>query len=385
VGLLAGVYAGWFAGTPSGAQTVAALRVEAAGAPQRVQGSDGREHIEYDLIITNAFTAEATLSSLEVRVGKRRLLSLTGRALAADTLRSGTNMPTDGRVGAGSTVVLQVDIVLPRSAGRRVPALLGNRLRYALPANAPARAVIGATTIAMPPLHVDKRAPVVIAAPLRGAGWLNGNGCCNDPTSPHRQTVVATSSGGYSTPEMFAIDYVREVNGRLYTGDGLKNSDWPTFGAPVYAVANGTIVLARNTRPDIPPKSNNLDLRTPDDFGGNRVILRIGTGQYACYAHLERGSVRVHPGQRVRMGQRIGIAGNSGNTNAPHLHFGIQQRPDCLSESDPFQIDRYTLQGEAGAETAAPNISLVGPRGRRLRSLPLIRSVAAFSPPARHR
>ena len=45
----------------SSAQTTSALRVEPAGPVQRVQGSDGREHIEYDFVDSDAFTAEATL------------------------------------------------------------------------------------------------------------------------------------------------------------------------------------------------------------------------------------------------------------------------------------------------------------------------------------
>src|SRR5437763_15362784 len=97
-------------GSFSTAQTTSALRVEASGPAQRVQGSDGREHIEYDLIVSAAFTAEATLKSLEVLAGGRRLLSLSGSALAASTLASGTSAPTGGRVGSGSTVVVQVDI-----------------------------------------------------------------------------------------------------------------------------------------------------------------------------------------------------------------------------------------------------------------------------------
>ena len=72
-----------FTGALSGAETTSALRVEVPGPPQRVYGSDGREHIEYDLVITNAFTADATLSSLEVRGGGRRLLSLHGAGLGA--------------------------------------------------------------------------------------------------------------------------------------------------------------------------------------------------------------------------------------------------------------------------------------------------------------
>jgi murein DD-endopeptidase MepM/ murein hydrolase activator NlpD len=370
-----------FGGALSDARTSSALRVEVSGAPQRVQGSDGREHLEYDLVITNAFTAEATLRSLQVRGDRRRVLSLSGAALEAATLRVGTSAPTRGRIEPGSTVVIQVDVVLPRSAGRRVPRLLTNRIRYAIPANAPLRAVIGTTTVEVPAVRVDRRAPVVIASPLRGSGWLNANGCCGDPTSPHRNTVLATSDGRYITPEIFAIDWIRVVNGRLHTGDGTKNTDWPTYGAPLYAVANGTVVSAVDGRPDIPPSSPNFDLRTPRDFGGNSVFLRIGPGRYACYAHIKTGSVRVRRGQRVRVGQPIGLVGNSGNTTGPHLHFGIQRRPDCLSQSEPFEIDRYTLEGTAGPETTPTHVSIIGPRRHERRSHPLITSVTTLLPP----
>jgi hypothetical protein len=80
--IAAAVVAAWFiwqpAGTVSHAETTSALRVEVAGPPQRVQGSDGREHIEYDLLVTNAFTADARLEALEVRSHGTKLLSLTG-------------------------------------------------------------------------------------------------------------------------------------------------------------------------------------------------------------------------------------------------------------------------------------------------------------------
>jgi hypothetical protein len=48
-------------------QASTALEVHATGAPQRVYGSDGRGHIEYDLVVTNLFSADATLLSLELR------------------------------------------------------------------------------------------------------------------------------------------------------------------------------------------------------------------------------------------------------------------------------------------------------------------------------
>lgn len=362
--------------------TTAALRVGVPGAPQWVRASDGREHLEYDLIITNAFSAEAQLERLVVRAGGRRLLSLSGGALAAATLQLFPFAPADGRIASTSTVETLVDIALPRSAGRAIPAVLTNRISYAIPANALGRTLIGTTTIQMPALRVDRSAPVVIAAPVRGSGWVSNNGCCGDPMG-HRAHLFATSSGGYMTPEMFAIDWSRVVNGRLWSGDGSRNSDYPTYGSALYAVTNGTVVLARDNQPDIPPNSAPL-VQSPDDNLGNGVIQKIGPGRYACYAHMKPGSVRVRRGQRVRVGQRIGVVGNSGNTTGPHLHFGIQRQPSCLSPSEPFEIDRYTLDGTAGPVTAQPRIDVIRPR-RELRSYPLVHSVATFLPPLRTR
>jgi murein DD-endopeptidase MepM/ murein hydrolase activator NlpD len=79
------------------------------------------------------------------------------------------------------------------------------------------------------------------------------------------------------------------------------------------------------------------------------------------------------------------VAGNSGNTDGPHLHFGIQRRPSCLSESEPFEIDHYRLQGTVGPRSELPRVDVIGPRRRERRSLPLIRAVATFLPGIRPR
>ena len=93
----------------------------------------------------------------------------------------------------GATVVIPVDVVLPRSAGRSVPGVLANRIRYAILGNPPLRGLIGSMTIGVPPVRVDRRAPVVIASPLRGSGWFDANGCCDDPTEPHRTLPVVAN------------------------------------------------------------------------------------------------------------------------------------------------------------------------------------------------
>jgi hypothetical protein len=117
------------AGAFSATRTTSALRVQTAGEPQRVHGSDGREHIEYDLFVTNSFAADVRLESLGVRGSGRRLLSLSGAKLGAVTLQLATFKSTERSVAPASTVVIPVDVALPRSAGRSVPGALTNRIR----------------------------------------------------------------------------------------------------------------------------------------------------------------------------------------------------------------------------------------------------------------
>jgi murein DD-endopeptidase MepM/ murein hydrolase activator NlpD len=61
---------------------------------------------------------------------------------------------------------------------------------------------------------------------------------------------------------------------------------------------------------------------------GNHVILDLGNGAYAAYAHLQRGSLTVREGERVHAGQVLARCGNSGNSSEPHLHFQLMDGPD---------------------------------------------------------
>lgn len=46
----------------------------------------------------------------------------------------------------------------------------------------------------------------------------------------------------------------------------------------------------------------------------NHVVLDLGGGHYALYAHLEPGSLRVKTGDRVQRGQVLGLVGNTGDS-----------------------------------------------------------------------
>jgi murein DD-endopeptidase MepM/ murein hydrolase activator NlpD len=84
------------------------------------------------------------------------------------------------------------------------------------------------------------------------------------------------------------------------------------------------------------------------NIAGNYVTIRIGPDRYATYAHLKRGSIRVHTGQRVGSGEVIALVGNTGQSTGPHLHFQISDGNSFLgSEGVPFVFDRFRFLGYA--------------------------------------
>ena len=56
-----------------------AIKESVIGKPRYVKGSDGKVHIEYDLLSTSVFPVPVTLTQVQVRAGDgRRLLTLAG-------------------------------------------------------------------------------------------------------------------------------------------------------------------------------------------------------------------------------------------------------------------------------------------------------------------
>lgn len=57
---------------------------------------------------------------------------------------------------------------------------------------------------------------------------------------------------------------------------------------------------------------------------GKIVVLDLPGPYTALYAHLS--NVGVRKGQKVRKGQRLGLAGCTGSCSGTHLHFEIEKR-----------------------------------------------------------
>ncbi|AZG45378.1 M23 family metallopeptidase [Gordonia insulae] len=340
--------------TPAVADVITPVTATAIDDPMAVVGSDGKTHLAYELLLINVTPDPVGVRSLEVSASGQSLLTLEGAALTALT-RRGSGAPGLDLAG-GEYARLTLDVVLPD--GAPTPASLSNTLTVA--PSKPQPPLIPAVIAEPITVTVDQQEAVVVDTPLYGDGWLNGDGCCG--TSAHRMAANPIN-GRFWLAERFAIDWVQlDEAGKLYVGDPTKLSSYPYYGADIHSVADSTVVGVVDGLPDqIPGKSpTGLPL---DQYGGNHVVAKVADGVYVFYAHLEPGSVKVEVGDTLTPGQVIGRLGNSGNSDAPHLHFHAMNGPDPLRASGiPYEYKQFTvahrLQSEAQLE---PLLTTGGP------------------------
>lgn len=96
----------------------------------------------------------------------------------------------------------------------------------------------------------------------------------------------------------------RLFNGELKSYHNGVDLRAPT-GTPIKAAQSGRVVLSKNLY-----------------YAGNHVIIDHGCGVQTTYSHLSE--MYVNPGDEVKAGDVIGLSGNTGRVNGPHLHWGAK-------------------------------------------------------------
>jgi murein DD-endopeptidase MepM/ murein hydrolase activator NlpD len=77
------------------------------------------------------------------------------------------------------------------------------------------------------------------------------------------------------------------------------------YGSPVRASNSGRVVLAKDLY-----------------FSGKTVIIDHGLGLFTFYCHFSR--LEVGRGDMVKKGTVIALAGSTGRSTGPHLHWGVK-------------------------------------------------------------
>lgn len=195
--------------------------------------------------------------------------------------------------------------------------------------------------------------PIAISSPLKDSNMV----FVNQSTMGYHFYVLFFVSGNIFRGERFAFDSVRlnDDYSEMFDGDPKVNESYFNYRDTLYAVADGTVIRIRDGRPENNGNAKDVPINTVDELGGNYLVLDIGGGLYAYYAHCVPHSFLVKEGDAVKEGQPIGLLGNSGNSDAPHLHFEITDGPDILfSNGVPFVLKWYMKTGETESGPAVP-------------------------------
>ncbi|MBW8048769.1 MAG: peptidoglycan DD-metalloendopeptidase family protein [Cytophagales bacterium] len=124
--------------------------------------------------------------------------------------------------------------------------------------------------------------------------------------------------------QMYAMDIVKvNNNGQFFEGEGKDITDFYTMGENIYSPVSGIVVSVVDSLPNAGITFMPMDTLNP---AGNHVVIEFKKDRYVFLAHLDKKSVKVKEGDRVKAGNLIAQAGNSGNTSWPHLHMHIQDK-----------------------------------------------------------
>lgn len=130
----------------------------------------------------------------------------------------------------------------------------------------------------------------------------------------------------------YAYDFqVIDTNENTYKNNGSTLEEYYSFGQPVIAPLDGTVIDIRKNIPD-----NIIGKINTNEMWGNYVIIQHGIDCYSCLVHFKHNSIIVHVGEYVKRGQVLGFCGNSGKSLRPHIHFQIQHSCKLGAPSIPF-------------------------------------------------
>lgn len=335
---------------PSGARAaddnvqLTPLVAEVIAPPHVVLGSDDKRHIVYELALTNITPGNVRLEKLAViDPGNGATLATLGADELAERVTPGAARGNETReLAAYQFAVVFLHVAL--AEGAAVPVRITHEIT--------AHFVVmdGDMTMTIGESPVVSTAPVVLGPPLRGKGYVAADGCCD---SIRHVRALLSLNGKFHLAQRFAIDWEQiGDDNTLVAGDTSVPANYHIYGKPILAVADGTVVGTRNDLQDQVPGALPADLPL-DEADGNFVVLDIGSGLFVNYAHMRPGSVKVKLGEKVKRGDLLGEVGNTGNSQAPHLHLHVMDSASPLASNGlPYVFDSFTITAvdEAGTE-----------------------------------
>lgn len=170
--------------------------------------------------------------------------------------------------------------------------------------------------------------------------WFEASGV-GESTGALSRPVNGAVTSGFGSRRHPILGYRR-----MHSGLDFKAG----YGAPIYAVTDGTVAYAGRK-----------------GGYGNFVQLNHGGGLATGYGHMSRFA--VSSGSRVRRGQIIGYVGSTGLSTGPHLHYELYRGGRAINPMSVKFTQRAQLAGNDLAQFR-----------RKLNGLKSVKPGAALTP-----
>ncbi len=118
--------------------------------------------------------------------------------------------------------------------------------------------------------------------------------------------------------KLFKKPFVRPLQSKITARYGNRR----TFNNTTQSYHSGTDFRARKPTP-IPTSNDGVVIYSGHLlFNGKTVIVDHGMGILTMYCHFSK--LLLKKGDIVKQGDILGLSGNTGRSNAPHLHWGVK-------------------------------------------------------------
>ncbi|CAL4322753.1 Murein DD-endopeptidase MepM [Buchnera aphidicola (Neophyllaphis podocarpi)] len=114
--------------------------------------------------------------------------------------------------------------------------------------------------------------------------------------------IIIPTLKQYRISSNFNINRVNPITKRITPHYGVDLA--MPIGTPIIATSNGIVIAAKYSI-----------------SAGNYVTLRHGCKYITRYMHMKKILVKL--GKIVKIGDKIGVSGNTGRSTGPHLHYEI--------------------------------------------------------------
>ena len=264
-----------------------------------------------------------------VEAGKKIYEEMSGQTAPAgtDPTASGSTTPTTGTTPAGQQ---------QPSGGGGIMGLIDKYIFKGLAAafekSGIGQALKSQYGIDINAMNLFGNAPVggaVQTPPSAQTESVNGQPTGNVPANAgpvSGNAVEVMASKGITneiiSPYGMRNDPLNPGNNRMHSGVDLYYDN-----TPVYTPVSGIVDCASAPQ-------------GVDHGYGNLVIVKDTKDHYHAFGHLSQFTVQE--GQQVKVGDQVGVSGNTGGSTGPHLHYGVHTSPS-VTASDSIDPNTYEV------------------------------------------